>query len=404
MIAPTHISFGLFFSLFISSLTGYQLGLSAGGYLAIFLGSILPDIDTPQSMIGRCFRPLSSKLERRFGHRTITHSLLGWLTVSLLALPLLIAGREYFLFFSLAYLSHILLDMANIQGVTFFWPDKKRDVLGQPEQRLASAQKKEAGLTILFLCLAILSLPLSKYGIRNSLGWLLGDHTSASAIAMRSNVVSYLEFKATDQKTHEQVTGRARILGQGDNCFIVDYNGVITTVGSSKKAVFKSSRERIAYTKTILTIENLRTNATSYDKLLENISDDGYFSGTISIPEDQLVKIPPEIATIEHDTKKLTLLYARKGELEKLRIEQNPQGQTAQAYTKWQTAERELTLIKKELENDGLTALGREKLGIDHTKDVKYQAGLAKKQEAWSEYQTALKNAEPWYAALEMIK
>jgi inner membrane protein len=41
------------------------------------LGSQLPDIDTTTSTIGKIFFPLSSFLEDRFPHRSITHSLLA---------------------------------------------------------------------------------------------------------------------------------------------------------------------------------------------------------------------------------------------------------------------------------------------------------------------------------------
>jgi inner membrane protein len=41
------------------------------------LGSQLPDLDTTQSTIGKIFFPLSSWIEDRFPHRSITHSLLA---------------------------------------------------------------------------------------------------------------------------------------------------------------------------------------------------------------------------------------------------------------------------------------------------------------------------------------
>ena len=54
---------------------GANPGLAVGAALA--LGSLLPDLDTAHSGLGRWAKPVSRQLERRFGHRTLTHSLIG---------------------------------------------------------------------------------------------------------------------------------------------------------------------------------------------------------------------------------------------------------------------------------------------------------------------------------------
>ena len=41
-----------------------------------FLGAALPDIDHPKSHLGRRFRFTSKVVNKAFGHRTFTHSLL----------------------------------------------------------------------------------------------------------------------------------------------------------------------------------------------------------------------------------------------------------------------------------------------------------------------------------------
>ena len=52
------------------------------------LGSQLPDIDTTTSTIGKIFFPISSFIEDRFPHRSITHSLLATAAITLIALPI----------------------------------------------------------------------------------------------------------------------------------------------------------------------------------------------------------------------------------------------------------------------------------------------------------------------------
>ena len=57
--------------------TGFGADLTVASGAALAVGSLLPDIDTQHSGLGRLIKPLSGRLERTFGHRTITHSLLG---------------------------------------------------------------------------------------------------------------------------------------------------------------------------------------------------------------------------------------------------------------------------------------------------------------------------------------
>jgi inner membrane protein len=56
----------------------------------------LPDIDLPPARIGRLFWFVSVPLERRFGHRTLTHSAVMLLAVAGLASPLGFLNPRYF--------------------------------------------------------------------------------------------------------------------------------------------------------------------------------------------------------------------------------------------------------------------------------------------------------------------
>ena len=50
------------------------------------LGSQLPDLDTTTSTIGKIFFPVSSWIEDRFPHRSITHSLLATAGITIVSL------------------------------------------------------------------------------------------------------------------------------------------------------------------------------------------------------------------------------------------------------------------------------------------------------------------------------
>ena len=93
MTAPTHIVFGLFSSASLFSLFSLSLHKDLPALGAVTLGSLLPDIDTPRSSIGRVLPFLSIPIERRWGHRTVTHSLSMLGLLGLVSLPFcLISG------------------------------------------------------------------------------------------------------------------------------------------------------------------------------------------------------------------------------------------------------------------------------------------------------------------------
>ena len=76
MTAPNHIAGGIVFTGIFTSLWNVNI-FSNPYYLAVtIIVSLLPDIDTPKSIIGKPFYPISKWLYRKYGHRTITHSLL----------------------------------------------------------------------------------------------------------------------------------------------------------------------------------------------------------------------------------------------------------------------------------------------------------------------------------------
>jgi len=110
MFILTHLSFATLLAFW------YKLPL-----LPLLLGSVLPDVDSSRTLVGRILNPISYLIRSRFAHRTITHS---WIPL-LFLFNLYLTTREHFvLFFLLGYISHIFLDMLNTSGVAFFYPKK----------------------------------------------------------------------------------------------------------------------------------------------------------------------------------------------------------------------------------------------------------------------------------------
>lgn len=170
MLAPTHSVFGLFITLIILAAFGIQISLHWTVMVVAVIGAILPDIDHPKSLIGKLFPFISNPLERKFGHRTFTHSFLGALVfiglfvLFILAYNIILYGIHlafaqpylglqlsniglairWVAAFGIGFASHLCLDMFNKQGSQLLWPNTGRDVIPKNiKYRLESGSKAE---------------------------------------------------------------------------------------------------------------------------------------------------------------------------------------------------------------------------------------------------------------------
>ncbi len=87
-------------------------------------GSLLPDIDHPQSWAGRKMRVVSVPLSMLVGHRGVTHSLLA--VVAALAVLAGLGDAGPWAPLAVGYLSHLLADALTPSGVPLLWPHRRR--------------------------------------------------------------------------------------------------------------------------------------------------------------------------------------------------------------------------------------------------------------------------------------
>ncbi len=129
MTATTHYAF--------SYLLCTAMGFDQATALASSMAALLPDIDHPESLVGRIFLPLSKFIQRRYGHRTVTHSVFAVIAVSLALSPLLLLGfllqlgkfPTWYAALVVAYSSHIFIDLFNKSGIRLFAPFSQKEYI-----------------------------------------------------------------------------------------------------------------------------------------------------------------------------------------------------------------------------------------------------------------------------------
>jgi inner membrane protein len=164
-----HVAGGLVFTGIFASFHDVNVFSSEGTITAAVVASVLPDIDHTRSLIGRAAYPVASWLQKRFGHRTITHSLFFLLgCVGLLLLAANVApARSYAVVCSYALLSHLLFDMCTKQGVPLLYPFSKRPFVlpANPAFRLSTQDhRSEAIVFVVFMACGFFCQPLMAKG------------------------------------------------------------------------------------------------------------------------------------------------------------------------------------------------------------------------------------------------
>jgi inner membrane protein len=166
MRAVTHISFGLLSLGVLSSLLHCPLNLS--NIIAAGASSLLPDIDTNQSTLGKIFQPISKYLDENYGHRTLTHSWLGLGALAILCIPFYFWTPSIYFAILIGFISHLIIDCFNKTGIPFFWPSEVYFVLpGNPRWRIEVGSKAETILCIILFILCAVVWNVQSIGFRS---------------------------------------------------------------------------------------------------------------------------------------------------------------------------------------------------------------------------------------------
>lgn len=163
MMSPTHVIGGYAITGTFAALAGENIFATKTNIACVLICSLLPDIDLPKSPISWLILPVSRWINKRWGHRTYTHTLWALIIVMAFAyftgLSVTICG--------IAFFSHLLLDMMTKSGVMLFYPFS--EVIGvipsNVNLRFTTGEPKtEILVSAAFLAVSIFMYPLTQNG------------------------------------------------------------------------------------------------------------------------------------------------------------------------------------------------------------------------------------------------
>jgi inner membrane protein len=120
MMFTTHLSLGLLVGLLMTR----TFSIPANEYaflLILAVASVLPDIDTAHSLLGRRVKVVSMA----FSHRGVIHSLFAMVIFGIIFI-LFLPNAYYLAALIMGYFSHLMLDSLTPMGLPLFWPRRKR--------------------------------------------------------------------------------------------------------------------------------------------------------------------------------------------------------------------------------------------------------------------------------------
>jgi len=210
--AATHLAFAGLVGVVAKGL-GADIGVVGG--VALAAGALVPDIDTTTSGLGRWVKPISGVVERRLGHRTLTHSLLGLVVLSLMSSWLLLVSVEAWIWLLIGASSHLLIDAHNITGVPLLYPIRLEFVtVTNRALRVAYGSSAEFGYLAGFSLIALCLTPLSVDGFSPWFHRALGAPYGAveDYLLWRNDYEVFADIDGVNLVTNESINKRFRVI------------------------------------------------------------------------------------------------------------------------------------------------------------------------------------------------
>jgi inner membrane protein len=223
---------------------GTSLIMGTADARLLFIGAaatLLPDVDTSTSFAGRVLFPISQHLERRFPHRSCTHSLVASGVVAILFYPMVLTSYvpiDFIHALNIGYFFGYFADIFTASGCELFWPSTVRAVWpGNRNYRLRTDSPVEYGMLVVLSFLLVLSITInSNGGILTQFNRLIANTEGVEQIYNQSGSTHLVTVRIKGVFSKD----RTRVL---DEFLIVESHGQGYLVLSPDGKLYKAGKE-----------------------------------------------------------------------------------------------------------------------------------------------------------------
>jgi inner membrane protein len=308
---------------------GTAIVLQSANPEILFVGaiaSLFPDIDISTSPIGRIFTPIARFLEKRFPHRSATHSLLASILLGVISYGVAIkfGGWNYIHALNIGYFFGWFLDCFTKSGVEMFYPIPVRCVCpGNRNLRFSTASPPEYWLIAILAAIAIWIFQVnSQGGLMREFNRLIAAPSGVEELYNQQGgtnvIIAHVDGVFASDRT--PVKGDFPIVAtDGQGFILLGVNGEIYKVGNDPDSNIIPHRitgevERSA----VIKVDIVSFLDESISKLAKYSDKQAYLSGTVSIddPESAIApQHPQQWKTIEISGTTVTLNNAPIGQV-----------------------------------------------------------------------------------------
>ena len=312
MMTPTHITF----SVAMTSIMTGTANLELLGVAAI--ASLLPDIDTSKSFMGRLLFPISRWLEAKTVHRGITHSFFATGVLTLISYPIALMGYPHVWHgLILGYFFGWFGDVFTKSGVEAFYPSHGRLIIPRnprlrliiprnPNLRLGTKSRAEWFLLMVLVAIAIISINInSAGGIIRSFNQTLGIPSGAieTVKAESSLYLLNVKVKGRNTLTEQPINATYEVIEPltASDLLVKDNQGKTYSIGNSQNSQIQASQIKVERISPIQTeIINLTFDDEEIDPILSQLTQERtYLTGTLTVHDAEDLMFPSHVETFD---------------------------------------------------------------------------------------------------------
>jgi len=225
---------------------------------------------------------ISVPLERRWGHRTVTHCLLALLAVGAVATPLAFCRGACFAALLIGFGSHLVADCGTKSGAPLFFPSPAICVFPAGDRfriRTGSLLGEGLLLAVVLILLAAL-MPVSRIGgIWRASRYLIATPRTAWADYREARTEAVLQFEGRWQDTRQPVAGEAVVLDATQDWFLIVFQGATRIYGDLGDII--PDRSRVRETGRPIRVDTLQIQAQTLEKILDRVAGGSFLSGRL---------------------------------------------------------------------------------------------------------------------------
>jgi inner membrane protein len=205
-------------------------------FIPLFLGALLPDLDSRTSIMGRLLPFISWRMESRLGRRQVWHTPAAAGLLALVTAPLIpLVGMAAWAAVPLGFLSHLGLDLLSPQGVMLAWPVKRTrfSLLGGFVDSPGSVGERRLFLILVVVTIILLLLVDIAPSPPPPVATLSYKQTLDRYHSLRGRNLALADVGGTWQATGRRVRARFEVLSAADQSYIMrdDFTGRVFSAG-----------------------------------------------------------------------------------------------------------------------------------------------------------------------------